>query len=358
MRGNFFFFSIFLFSLHNLSTSEETPNVPINCNHKDELLTLMDVLNSLNELIGNDNLSEVIKEKIAFLEKKINELKKSKEQECTSNEGVDVSCDTHQGQNIQENTQNLGDDTADASAPTKGSLPCCNDGKIENEEALMVGQSTSKHFSNNMMGSKGEKKGDTFVGGSHKKPEEYSTKGEDGEEEEGDNGEEPHYEANTTFESGVDLPLTGENEGIGVTGNAMGTSNAKTTYSRKFYDDILANLKKKSKGNNNNYQNRYNQFKKEYDMFMNLSENEYEIIKKLVDAFSKNTQVFNDNTDSVFETIKKAFVDKEFREEFKEFMQGIYTHAKQHNYLRGDKTEENNVYLTLFENVLKLLNSL
>ncbi|SBT78078.1 MSP7-like protein, putative [Plasmodium ovale] len=337
----------------------------------------MDVLNSLNELIGNDNLSEVIKEKIAFLEKKINELKKSKEQECTSNEGVDVSDNDHQGQHVQENTQNLGDDTADTGAPTKGSLPCCNNGKIENEEAPMVGQSTSKHFSNNMMGSKGgekkgTKKGDTFVGASHKKPEEYSTNGEDGEEEEeeeeeGDNGEEPHYEANTTSESGVDLPLTGKDEGVAVTGNAMGTSNAKTlgkktqsktTYSHKFYDDILANLNKKSKGNNNNYQNRYNQFKKEYDMFMNLNENEYEIIKKLVDAFSKNTQVFNDNTDSVFETIKKAFVDKEFREEFKEFMHGIYTHAKQHNYLRGDKTEENNVYLTLFENVLKLLNSL
>ncbi|GAW82214.1 merozoite surface protein 7 [Plasmodium gonderi] len=141
-----------------------------------------------------------------------------------------------------------------------------------------------------------------------------------------------------------------------IQGESFGSPYLK--YSDELYEDIMLSLNKKDDHNGKDYDDKYKQFKKDYDMFISLSKEEYEIIEKLVDAFSMHNDAIDEDADSVYEAITKSITDPKFRQDFKDFMDGIYSYAKRKNNMRGGKTTELKMYLNLFENVINLLNML
>ncbi|SCO93701.1 MSP7-like protein, putative [Plasmodium malariae] len=165
----------------------------------------------------------------------------------------------------------------------------------------------------------------------------------------------------------TDVPAHNENgSGIGEPGNNVennpndnnsGTNTTEAKYTDQLFEEIIANLSNKNGSNEHNYHNEYNEFKKEYDMFITMNENEYEIIQKLLDAFSVHNTHICKEPDSVYEAIKKTITDKTYCNELKTFVQGIYNYAKGRNNLRGEGTK-GELYMTLFENLLKLLSSI
>ncbi|KJP86340.1 hypothetical protein AK88_04059 [Plasmodium fragile] len=133
-------------------------------------------------------------------------------------------------------------------------------------------------------------------------------------------------------------------------------SGSSLKFSDELYEDILNSLSKKGGEEGINYDHKYNEFKKEYDGFLSLNKNEYEIIGKLVAAFSVYNDAIGEDADSVYESIKKSFTDPKFKQEFKDFMNGLYDYANTKHHIRGAQTEEAKTYLMLFQNVLNFLN--
>lgn len=126
-------------------------------------------------------------------------------------------------------------------------------------------------------------------------------------------------------------------------------------YADDLYEDILSSLSKKGGEEGTNYDDKYNEFKKEYDRFISLSKDEYEIIGKLIDAFSMYNDAISEDTDSVYQAIKKSFTDTKFKQEFKDFMNGLYTYTQKKHNIRGSQTEDIKKYLMLFQNIINYL---
>ncbi|CAI7722000.1 MSP7-like protein [Plasmodium vivax] len=250
---------------------------------------------------------------------------------------ADMSEEPFRGQNITKYFKNILDDLNNDSKKDGGDS---DDGKFISQVSEEVPTSD-------------EEDGDE---GENAPGEDDAQGGEEGGEESGElTGEQSDNQSDQQSGAPHAGPHEGEAEAtLPVQGENYSGSNLK--YSDELYEDILTSLNKKGceEGTENN--NKYNEFKKEYDMFISLNKEEYEIIEKLVDAFSMYNDSIDEDADSVYEAIKKSFTDPKFRKEFKDFMNGIYAYAKRKHYIRGTQTEKAKTYLTLFENVINLLN--
>lgn len=166
-----------------------------------------------------------------------------------------------------------------------------------------------------------------------------------------------HTAKQTTEQS--DSPQGGLNEGDAKSTHPVQGENDSESgpkYSEKVYEDILISLNKRGGEQGTNENHKYNEFKKEYDMFISLNKDEYEIIEKLVDAFCVNNQPFDEDADSVYEAIKKSFTDPKFKKEFGDFINGIYDYSQKKHNIRGTQTEQTKTYHMLFQNVINFLN--
>ncbi|EAA21579.1 hypothetical protein, partial [Plasmodium yoelii yoelii] len=101
----------------------------------------------------------------------------------------------------------------------------------------------------------------------------------------------------------------------------------------------------------------YEDFKNKYDNVIAIDEKEFEIFSKLVEVFMKNHQDFSFNSNFLYELLTKALSDQGFKTEFKEFMNNMYNFVKKKQEGKP-MTENDKIYMTLFENVLSLLNSM
>ncbi|SOV24393.1 MSP7-like protein [Plasmodium sp. DRC-Itaito] len=125
----------------------------------------------------------------------------------------------------------------------------------------------------------------------------------------------------------------------------------------EIFDDVLKHLNRQDKVITDENKDKYNEFKKEFDMFtMNVTE--YEIIKKLLVTFSETIDKNNHIETKIENIFNKALTDNKYKEQFKNFIYGLYSFTKRHNYITVNKTNKTTVHTALFENALNLINTI
>ncbi|KYN94781.1 MSP7-like protein [Plasmodium reichenowi] len=138
------------------------------------------------------------------------------------------------------------------------------------------------------------------------------------------------------------------------------TSNLSTPPLKRMdevFDDVLKHLNKEDKVVTDGNKNKYNEFKKEFDIFtMNVSE--YEIMKNLLITFSKKIDENNQIQTKIENIFNKALTDNKYKEQFKNFIYGLYSFTKRHNFLRVNKTYDTTLHKDIFENALNLINTI
>ncbi|SOV24394.1 MSP7-like protein [Plasmodium sp. DRC-Itaito] len=122
------------------------------------------------------------------------------------------------------------------------------------------------------------------------------------------------------------------------------------------YDELLTNREGKHQVDFGENHEKYNIFRKEYDNF-SINQKEYDIIKKLLNSIFKDNDE-NEKMKKLASIFQKALIDKEFHDQFKNFIDGILGFAKRHSYLRNEKIQNNTTYKEFFQNAVDLLNTL
>ncbi|SOV20108.1 MSP7-like protein, putative [Plasmodium sp. gorilla clade G2] len=122
------------------------------------------------------------------------------------------------------------------------------------------------------------------------------------------------------------------------------------------YDELLTNSEGKHQVDFGENHEKYNIFRKDYDNFA-INQKEYDIIKKLLNSlFTDNDE--NEKMKKLASIFQKALIDKEFHDQFKNFIDGILGFAKRHSYLGNEKIQNNAAYKAFFQNAVDLLNTL
>ncbi|SOV81286.1 MSP7-like protein [Plasmodium sp. gorilla clade G3] len=122
------------------------------------------------------------------------------------------------------------------------------------------------------------------------------------------------------------------------------------------YDEILKEMNLSKDSDNDTYRSRFDSFKQGFENLI-LNQNEYELIKRLILAFSNQEESSTEKKNHIVNMLKKALEEDKFSDEFKNFIYGIYAYAKKHNYLRLiDSNKE--IYKKVFENATNLLDTL
>ncbi|SBS90288.1 MSP7-like protein, putative [Plasmodium ovale] len=143
--------------------------------------------------------------------------------------------------------------------------------------------------------------------------------------------------------------------GKNPTGSRTNTNVPKVQYLDDLYDDVINETNTNSQANIPKYVSNYDSIEKKYEFPM--TSKEYNMVKMLFgDCFKKGNDV-NSNTACLVDLFKKVLEDKEFQKEFVNFMHGIYSFAKRHNYLSDARMKDENLYNDLFKNSLNLLDT-
>ncbi|SBS95842.1 merozoite surface protein 7 (MSP7) (MSP7.1) [Plasmodium ovale curtisi] len=112
-----------------------------------------------------------------------------------------------------------------------------------------------------------------------------------------------------------------------------------------FYDESNLCVNKMKDIPFQNFPCNYNNF--------NMNSREYEVVKNLIDYFFKKGD--NDNVNAnIINLFKKVLDDERLRNEFKNFMYDLYCFAKQNNYLKNDKINDE-MYKILLDNALQIV---
>nr|ACY66926.1 merozoite surface protein 7 [Plasmodium vivax] len=125
-------------------------------------------------------------------------------------------------------------------------------------------------------------------------------------------------------------------------------------YLDKLYDEVLKTTDANDEIHVPPFHSKYNDFRKKYEFTMN--EREYQIVKKLFDAFFKKDG--NPSPADAVSFFKKMLNDPNVQKEFDNFVHGLYGFAKRHNYLRGERMTDTTLYDELLKNVVNLLNTI
>ncbi|SOV81980.1 MSP7-like protein [Plasmodium reichenowi] len=122
------------------------------------------------------------------------------------------------------------------------------------------------------------------------------------------------------------------------------------------YDEVLKEMNLSKHSDNEKYRSRFDSFKQGFENLI-LNQNEYELIKRLILAFSNQEESSTDKKNHIVNMLKKALEEEKFSDEFKNFIYGIYAYAKKHNYLRLLDSNRD-TYKKVFENATNLLDTL
>ncbi|ETW16948.1 hypothetical protein PFFVO_04213 [Plasmodium falciparum Vietnam Oak-Knoll (FVO)] len=399
MQSEFFICVTFFFVLlHYISCNKPTRNISVKSNKdKDELNNIKEKLDLINNSI-KDKVIENFKEDIELLKKKVDDLEKRKsdntlgkrqkkeddddEEETDEDDDEDSDEDDEEQEELnvepkeredeQEETDDEQKETEDEQKEMnkkkqkmnkkKQKMKQNNDNETneenedndENEEEIevtdveFVGQSTNKNVRNNMIRNSNKdiksssqnssikaQNSSTKIGNTPTKLSTQNTK------------------SNSTSNQLI-TQLQSEKSSSKVDNNKNNTNEIK--YMDKLCDDVLTELKEKDNVDNNMNHSKYNNLKKEFSTFT-MNQNECDLIKKLIITFSQENVEMK--RESIKEIFLKALDDKKYREVFKNFMYGVYSYAKRHNYLDIEKMEKNErAYKKLFENTLNLLDTI
>ncbi|SOV17699.1 MSP7-like protein [Plasmodium gaboni] len=153
------------------------------------------------------------------------------------------------------------------------------------------------------------------------------------------------------------LPVTPSQQNGDSNNNTSNLNTPSVKRLDEIFDDVLTQLNKKSQVDTDANKDKYNEFKKEFDMFtMNVTE--YEIIKKLLVTFSEKIEENKQIETKIENIFNKALTDNKYKEQFKNFIYGLYSFTKRHNYITVNKTNKTTVHTALFENALNLINTI
>lgn len=122
------------------------------------------------------------------------------------------------------------------------------------------------------------------------------------------------------------------------------------------YDEVLKEMNLSKNSDNEKYRSRFDNFKQGFENLI-LNQNEYELIKRLILAFSNQEESVTNKKNHIVNMLKKALEEEKFSDEFKNFIYGIYAYAKKHNYLRLIDSNRD-IYKNVFENATNLLDTL
>ncbi|ETW34752.1 hypothetical protein PFTANZ_04551 [Plasmodium falciparum Tanzania (2000708)] len=122
------------------------------------------------------------------------------------------------------------------------------------------------------------------------------------------------------------------------------------------YDEVLKEMNLSKNSDNEKYCSRFDNFKQGFENLI-LNQNEYELIKRLILAFSNQEESGTNKKNHIVNMLKKALEEEKFSDEFKNFIYGIYAYAKKHNYLRLIDSNRD-IYKNVFENATNLLDTL
>ncbi|SOS80458.1 MSP7-like protein [Plasmodium sp. gorilla clade G1] len=122
------------------------------------------------------------------------------------------------------------------------------------------------------------------------------------------------------------------------------------------YDEVLKEMNLSKNSDNEKYRSRFDNFKQGFENLI-LNQNEYELIKRLILAFSNQEESGTNKKNHIVNMLKKALEEEKFSDEFKNFIYGIYAYAKKHNYLRLIDSNKD-IYKNVFENATNLLDTL
>ncbi|KMZ98178.1 merozoite surface protein 7 (MSP7) [Plasmodium vivax North Korean] len=140
-----------------------------------------------------------------------------------------------------------------------------------------------------------------------------------------------------------------------ATAQTEGEREPNVKYLDKLYDDVLATQDSANGIDVPPFHSKYNDFRKKYEFKMNDSE--YKIMKNLFDVcFKKEGQ--QSSAACLVNVFKKVLDDEHLQKEFDNFVHGFYGFAKRHNYLRGERMANENLYKDIFKNVVNLLNTI
>ncbi|KMZ91338.1 merozoite surface protein 7 (MSP7) [Plasmodium vivax Mauritania I] len=140
-----------------------------------------------------------------------------------------------------------------------------------------------------------------------------------------------------------------------ATAQTEGEREPNVKYLDKLYDDVLATQDSANGIDVPPFHSKYNDFRKKYEFKMNDSE--YKIMKNLFDvSFKKEGQ--QSSAACLVNVFKKVLDDEHLQKEFDNFVHGFYGFAKRHNYLRGERMANENLYKDIFKNVVNLLNTI
>lgn len=127
-------------------------------------------------------------------------------------------------------------------------------------------------------------------------------------------------------------------------------------YLDNVYDEVLKEMNLSKNSDNEKYRSRFDNFKQGFENLI-LNQNEYELIKRLILAFSNQEESGTNKKNHIVNMLKKALEEEKFSDEFKNFIYGIYAYAKKHNYLRLIDSNRD-IYKNVFENATNLLDTL
>ncbi|SBS96959.1 merozoite surface protein 7 (MSP7), putative [Plasmodium malariae] len=222
------------------------------------------------------------------------------------------------------------------------------DGSLPNNQTLATSTSSGSSPTNNPSASGGSGAQDERSENSELTPENAQNSSEKGQEgtpqtlPSSPTASNPSIQAST---SGNSIPGKVANE------------SSKVKHLDKIYDDLLETSETKNEIDQTPYHTKYNDFKREYDDFT-MNDKEYDMVKKLFQECFKNGAGEGSNTTCLIDVFKKALEDNIFRKKFENFMNGIYSFAKRHNYLNDERISNEEQYNALLKNALTSLNTL
>ncbi|SBT78084.1 MSP7-like protein C-terminal domain containing protein, putative, partial [Plasmodium ovale] len=128
-------------------------------------------------------------------------------------------------------------------------------------------------------------------------------------------------------------------------------------YMDSLYDEIITESGQNEKAENTKKHSNYSNLKKKYNFPMNGKE--YNMVKKLFgECFKKgDTTNASENATCQVDVLAKVLQDKEFGEQFDNFMHGLYSFAKRHTYLSDARLKDENAIKNFLKNALSLLNT-
>ncbi|SCP05422.1 MSP7-like protein, putative [Plasmodium ovale] len=128
-------------------------------------------------------------------------------------------------------------------------------------------------------------------------------------------------------------------------------------YMDSLYDEIITKSGQNEKAENTKKHSNYSNLKKKYNFPMNGKE--YNMVKQLFgECFKKeDTANVSENATCQVDVLANVLQDKEFSEQFDNFMHGLYSFAKRHTYLSDARLKDENAINGFLKNALSLLNT-